>query len=222
MNSAYEVVGDKEKRAQFDRGEIDAEGKPRFQGFEGFGGGRGGARPADFADSLWRRRSPFGGRRRAGLRRRSGRGHLFSALRRSVPLGRGEGSDRAEPAAEGRRRRAATLTVTLRKWRGGQEAPRLSTGREVDVVIPKGVADGQVIRLRGAGPGRSRRSRRCLLTIKLRPMSGSRRDRLDLRLSLPISIEAASSPRRTTRRGSRPHGSRIGGTTSSARPSPPT
>lgn len=50
LNSAYEVVGNKEKRAQFDRGEIDAEGKPRFQGFEGFGGGRGGARPQDFSD----------------------------------------------------------------------------------------------------------------------------------------------------------------------------
>src|SRR4051812_10121655 len=48
-NSAYEILGDAQKRAQFDRGEIDAEGKPRFQGFEGFaGGGRGGARSEDF------------------------------------------------------------------------------------------------------------------------------------------------------------------------------
>ena len=35
-NTAYEIVGDKEKRKQFDRGEIGADGKPRFQGFEGF------------------------------------------------------------------------------------------------------------------------------------------------------------------------------------------
>src|ERR687884_90355 len=41
VNSAYEILGDTGKRAQFDRGEIDAEGKPRFQGFEGFGRGRG-------------------------------------------------------------------------------------------------------------------------------------------------------------------------------------
>ena len=39
INSAYEIVGDKEKRGKFDRGEIDAEGKPKFQGFEGFRGG---------------------------------------------------------------------------------------------------------------------------------------------------------------------------------------
>ena len=42
LNAAYEIVGDEAKRKQFDRGEIDAEGKPRFQGFEGMGAGRGG------------------------------------------------------------------------------------------------------------------------------------------------------------------------------------
>ena len=39
LNAAYEIVGDEDKRKAFDRGEIDAEGKPRFQGFPG--GGRG-------------------------------------------------------------------------------------------------------------------------------------------------------------------------------------
>ena len=38
IGSAYEIIGDEKKRAAFDRGEIDAEGKPRNQGFEGFGG----------------------------------------------------------------------------------------------------------------------------------------------------------------------------------------
>src|SRR5213075_103678 len=37
LNGAYEILGDADKRKAFDRGEIDAEGKPRFQGFEGFG-----------------------------------------------------------------------------------------------------------------------------------------------------------------------------------------
>ena len=48
LNGAHEIVGDADKRKAFDRGEIDAEGKPRFQGFEGFGGRPGG--------------NPFGGR----------------------------------------------------------------------------------------------------------------------------------------------------------------
>ena len=41
LNSAYEILGDDDKRKAFDRGEIDAEGKPRFQGF-GPGAGPGG------------------------------------------------------------------------------------------------------------------------------------------------------------------------------------
>src|SRR5437868_8685032 len=43
INSANEIIGDEDKRKQFDRGEIDAEGKPRFQGFPGGGGPRGRA-----------------------------------------------------------------------------------------------------------------------------------------------------------------------------------
>ena len=46
INAAYEILGDDDKRKAFDRGEIDAEGKPRFQGFEGFGGAGAGARRA--------------------------------------------------------------------------------------------------------------------------------------------------------------------------------
>src|SRR5215475_7478335 len=55
LNAAYEIVGEADKRKAFDRGEIDAEGKPRFQGFEGFGGGFRG-----FEDIL---KEAFGGAR---------------------------------------------------------------------------------------------------------------------------------------------------------------
>src|ERR1700731_4869234 len=47
LNSANEILGDEDKRKAFDRGEIDAEGKPRFQGFPG-GGQRGRASPGGF------------------------------------------------------------------------------------------------------------------------------------------------------------------------------
>src|SRR5437764_15049364 len=53
INSANEIIGDEEKRKQFDRGDIDAEGKPRFQGFPGGGGG--------FGATAGRRGSPGGG-----------------------------------------------------------------------------------------------------------------------------------------------------------------
>src|SRR5688572_22243647 len=57
LNAAYEILGDEAKRKAFDRGEIDAEGKPRFQGFEGFGAGgpaQGGfARDGSYHTFTW-------------------------------------------------------------------------------------------------------------------------------------------------------------------------
>src|SRR5450432_1419859 len=48
IGQAYEIVGDEKKRQAFDRGEIDAEGKPRAPQFEGFGAGRRGAEGGGF------------------------------------------------------------------------------------------------------------------------------------------------------------------------------
>src|ERR1700743_3663753 len=53
LNSANEIIGDEDKRKQFNRGEIDADGKPRFQGFPGGGdprarGAGGGFEPCTF------------------------------------------------------------------------------------------------------------------------------------------------------------------------------
>src|SRR6185503_20011974 len=59
INTANEILGDEDKRKQFDRGEIDAEGKPRFSGFPGSGGGRAGG-PGGF-ESYTFRTGPGGG-----------------------------------------------------------------------------------------------------------------------------------------------------------------
>src|SRR5438105_11788112 len=101
LNGAYEIVGDEDKRKQFDRGEIDAEGKPRFQGFSGSGfpggdprgraGGAsgfesysfrtgGGAGGAGFEDIL---NSMFGGAARGG---RPGGGRTFEFDRGGIGL----------------------------------------------------------------------------------------------------------------------------------------
>src|SRR6202163_121167 len=74
INAAYEIIGDKDKRKAFDNGEIDAEGKPRFQGFEGFGqqpgAGPGGgfARDGGFETFTWGSEGGQGGGSRAGAR----------------------------------------------------------------------------------------------------------------------------------------------------------
>src|SRR3979409_2697765 len=69
LNAAYEIAGDSDKRKAFDRGEIDAEGKPRFQGgFAGQQGGAGGVHPGgpgfesfSFGSDGFQRRSAGGG-----------------------------------------------------------------------------------------------------------------------------------------------------------------
>ncbi len=193
-NSAYEILGDAGKRAQFDRGEIDAEGKPRFQGFEGFegfGGGRGGARAEDFAGF-----PGFGGGARRG---KGGFGadlgddifsQLFGEAFRTSNDGGRQGRGRPQQKGEDV---AATLTVTLEEV--AQEAKkriRLSTGRDVDVVIPKGVADGQVIRLRGLGQGAPGIDPGdALLTINFAPHERFTPEGSNLRQRLPIEIEEA-------------------------------
>src|SRR6059058_2907132 len=64
LNAANEIIGDEDKRKQFDRGEIDAEGKPRFQGFPG-GDPRGragaGQGPGGFESHTFRSSGGGGG-----------------------------------------------------------------------------------------------------------------------------------------------------------------
>ena len=126
LNSAYEVLGDAGKRAQFDRGEIDADGKPRFQGFEGFTGRPGGGHEGDFESFSFGFGAGPGGRR-GGARRR--RRHLLAALRRRLPRARRRCPPGAAGAGRGRRGDARRHPRGHR--RRGEEARRLS-GRARD------------------------------------------------------------------------------------------
>src|SRR5256714_5537875 len=92
LKSAHEIVGDEDKRKAFDRGEIDAEGKPRFQGFEGFGGRPGagpfGGREGSFESFTW---GPEGLRRGASRRGGGGGGGGFEDILSQMFGGRGGG-----------------------------------------------------------------------------------------------------------------------------------
>ena len=178
LNSAYEILGDATKRQQFDRGEIDADGKPRFRGFEGFGdsGSRGG--------------SPFGrGGHNPGFDASDIFGDLFGdAMRRGGAAGRaGRGTP---PKGEDV---SATLQVTLAEAAAGATRQvRLQTGREVEITIPKGVADGKVMRLRGLGQTSSfgGEAGDVLLTVKIRPDERFTLNGLDIsvRVRVPLSV----------------------------------
>src|SRR5438067_13041197 len=86
LNAAHELLGDENKRKAFDRGEIDAEGKPRFQGFEGFGAGHGGGfgGQGGFEAFSW---GPEGFQRSAG--RAGGFGGFEDLLKEAFSGGRG-------------------------------------------------------------------------------------------------------------------------------------
>jgi DnaJ-class molecular chaperone len=156
-NSAYEILGDKDKRSKFDRGEIDAEGKDRFHGFgteRGGAGGfrRGGAGPDGFEHFSF----DFGGAgpgARSGAAGAAGMEDIISEL-----FGRG-GARGPQGRAQRQTVRGSDVTfemeVTLEEVaKGGKRRVALGNGREIEVTIPAGIEQGKQIRLRGLGePG---------------------------------------------------------------------
>jgi len=185
-NSAYEILGDASKRGQFDRGEIDGDGKPRASGFEGFGGfgGGGGGRAGGFGFEQAARGRGAGGPGGMGDDIFS---HLFGEAFRA---GAGGASQREPAKGEDV---AAELSVTLEQV-ASEEKLRLSLpgGRDVDVVVPRGVVDGQVIRLRGLGsPGGRGAPGDALLTIRILPHARFTPDGADLRASVEVPLEDA-------------------------------
>ena len=185
LNSAYEILGDATKRAQFDRGEIDGEGKPRFQGFEGFGAGGGGRE--GFENFSFNVGGGSFGRRKGA--RQAGEddifSHLFGEAFRSAERG---GRSRATKGEDIQ----ATLTVTLEDIVGDiKKRIALPTGREVEVTIPKGVADGQTIRLRGLGQSGGGGAGDVLLTIRIAPHERFAVEGDNLRVRVPVDLEDA-------------------------------
>ena len=189
-----------DKRKAFDRGEIDAEGKPRFQGFEGFGAqpgggahGPGGAHFESFSfgpDGF--QRSGGGGARR---RWRRLRGSSARHVRR--PRGRRRGGAQFEPedfgAPAGGQDLHASLTITLGDAaKGTKTRVHLPTGKDVEVKIPAGLASGQTDPSEGAGLAeRDRQGRRCADHVNVAPHPLFKPDGADLRLDLPITLYEA-------------------------------
>jgi DnaJ-class molecular chaperone len=200
LNAAYEIVGDADKRKAFDRGEIDAEGKPRFQGFEGFGAYPGGAgsQEGTFETFSW---GPGGGFRRSSGRA-GGMGGIDDIIRDmfgglgGARGGRGAGMD-FEPQDFPRGRGpdvAAQLTITLAEAaKGGSRRVRLPSGKDVDVKIPVGLTDGQQIRLKGQGyPGAGGGpAGDVLITVNIAPHPYFKPDGNNLRVELPITLYEA-------------------------------
>jgi DnaJ-class molecular chaperone len=196
LNSAYEIVGDEDKRRAFDRGQIDGEGKPRFHpGFEGAGAGRGfGGRDGHFETFSW---GPDGARRSAG--RGGGSGFKVEDILGDMFGGFGMGA-RPRPGQPfegedfGRGQDVpASLTITLQEAAGGtSKRIRLATGKDVEVKVPAGLTDGQQIRLKGQGlAGAAGAAGDVLITVTIAPHPLFKVDGSNLRLELPITLYEA-------------------------------
>ncbi len=181
-NSAYEILGDEKKRGQFDRGEIDAEGKPRFQGFEGFGGRRRTHPGAQEYEHHFNAGGPRGG---------FDPSDIFADFFGGGAGGRGRGRARAAPRGDDVQ---GTVTVTLAEAvKGGSARVALSTGRILDVTIPAGIEDGKQIRLKGQGNpgGFGGEPGDAMVTVRIAKHPFFRVDGRDLRLDLPIALYEA-------------------------------
>jgi DnaJ-class molecular chaperone len=202
LNAAHEILGDADKRKAFDRGEIDAEGKPRFQGFEGFGQRPGAGQAGGFGPEGAFETFSFGPE---GLRRSGGnagaRGFAgFEDILKDVFSGRAGGGrggrnfrfDEDDVATPGRDLTAA-LSITLAEAaKGAKKRVQLPTGKEVEVKIPAGIDEGKQMRLKGqglAGPGGQAGD--LLITISVAPHPLFHRDGADLRLDLPVTLYEA-------------------------------
>jgi DnaJ-class molecular chaperone len=204
INAAYEILGEDDKRKAFDRGEIDAEGKPRFRGFEGFSGGPGGeggfGREGQFETFTWgpegiRRSSARGGGGFSGIEdvlkdmfggfgggARDARGGVGAQFETDDFVTAGTGRDVT-----------TTLTVTLDEAaKGAKKRVRLPTGKDVDVKVPAGLTPGQQIRLKSQGlPGRGAAVGDALVTVSVAPHPLFTLDGTDLRLELPVTLYEA-------------------------------
>ena len=200
ISAANEILGDEDKRKQFDRGEIDAEGKPRFTGFPG-GGARGRAGPGGFETYTFRSGGGGAGGPDANAFEdilNSMFGGAGSRARRSAGAGAGPGASPFEFEMGGGGVGVdldlnVSMSVSLEEAvNGGEKRVRLPTGKELNVKIPAGVSAGQTIRLKGQGetaPGHPPGD--LLITINIAPHPHFKVDGNDLRLELPITLYEA-------------------------------
>jgi DnaJ-class molecular chaperone len=179
VTAANDILSDPEKRARYDRGEIDETGaerprysyRPHAEGAQGWKYQPQGEMDIGDLDDLFAMFGRGGGR---GGARRAGRG--------------GEGFSMPGPD------RHFTLTVDFAlAATGGKQRLALSPEEWLDVTIPPGIEQGQVLRLKGkGGPGfGGGPTGDALIEVLVAPHPFFRREGDDIHLELPVSLPEA-------------------------------
>lgn len=177
VTAAYDLLSDKDKRARYDRGEIDAQGQER-----GFGGGdpfrgayRRGGRTGAQADPF----TGFGGA--------EGFEDIFAHF---MGGGRRGASQQQSP------QRGGDVTYSLSvpfvdAANGGKQRVTLSSGKTIDVTIPPGTEEGHKLRLRGLGQEGPAGTGDAIIEIHVQPHAFFTRKDNDIALEAPVSLPEA-------------------------------
>lgn len=184
VSAAYSILGDQAQRAKYDRGEIDENGNDRAPNFGG-GFARGGFRSQNG--------------RREDFDINDAEGAFSEFFRFTGGGGRGKaGGQRANPYTSSMRSKGLDISyeVTIgfeEAITGSTRRLSLNDGKSVDIKIPAGIKDGQVIRLSGqGGPGHGTTPKGdALVEIRVAKHPYYRREGNDIHLELPISIDEA-------------------------------
>jgi DnaJ-class molecular chaperone len=193
VTAAYDLLSDKDKRARYDRGEIDEDGNPKMP----FGAGYGGYSPG------------------AGSRQRPGQGGGFEGAAGGFDPGAADLSDLFEGlfgAASGRGRPRDGPTGFRPRSRAPQKGAdiayrlqvsfvdaaslkpqriTLADGKTIDLKLPNGVEDGTRIRLAGKGGTGPGGNGDAIVTISVAPHPFFTREGSNLKLTLPITLNEA-------------------------------
>jgi len=191
ITQAYDLLSDKDKRAKYDRGEIDEDGNPKMSfgsGFGGYSGGAGGPQPGPGGAGF--ENFDFSSGDTADL------SDLFEGLFGAVNRGRGGGGfggfrQRGRTAQKGadvayRLKVPFIDAVALKPQRIS-----LADGKTIDVKLPKGLDHGGKIRLSGKGEEGPAGRGDAIVTIEIASHKFFTRDGNDIRLNLPVTLKEA-------------------------------
>ena len=193
---AYDLLSDKDKRAKFDRGEIDMDGNPAMPFGGGFGGGGGGFRGGAAQSRGYSARDfeGFGGDEAdlgdifEGL---FGRGGARGGMGGGMGAGMGGGARHRQPPQRGAnlsyRLRVPFVDAASRK----DQRITLRDGSTIDLKLPTGVENGTQMRLKGKGEQGPGGAGDALVTIEIDSHPFFTRDGDDVRLELPVTLDEA-------------------------------
>ena len=188
VTHAYDLLSDKDKRAKYDRGEIDEEGNPKMPFGSGFGGYSSGPGPQPGAGGF--DNVNFGNGDPGDL------SDLFEGLFGAATRGRGQSGfsgfrQRARAPQKGadvayRLKVSFIDAVTLNPQR-----ITLADGKTIDLKLPNGLEDGTKIRLAGKGAEGPAGRGDAIVTIEIAPHRFFTRDGTNIRLELPVTLREA-------------------------------